>query len=252
MKIFKKFEKSEIGSVKQKILRNILASAHRIVRGLGNRFLNKSLVQPRQFSNVILRHYAPAFTGDVINVSGWRDEDQAGFLYRSYFTAATSYVVSNSGEPVKGIGSHADEFEIDLSVPIAADLKNRYDVVFNHTTLEHVFEIKTAFKNLCEMSRDAIILVVPVLQQIHFSEGYGDYNRLTTMGIVKSFEENGFETIVLQTNEQEFAPIYCVAIAVRADSKYKHILEKNLDFAMGGELWGSKINTEHISKHVSI
>lgn len=102
------------------------------------------------------------------------------------------------------------------------------------------------------MSRDVVVLIVPVLQQIHFNEGYGDYNRLTTMGVVKSFEENGFETIVLQTNEQQFAPIYCLAIAVRGNSKYKQIFEKNVDLSMGGEMWGSKITTEHISKHISL
>lgn len=250
--MIKAYNKFEVESTFQRCARKILSLFHKIIRAIANRILNKDFIQPRTFTNAMLKHYAPVFTGDIINVSGWKDEDQNGAYYKDYFSNATSYSLSNAGESCKGMGSRDDEFKIDLSIPINNNLKNKYDVVFNHTTLEHIYEVKTAFKNLCDMSRDVVVLIVPVLQQIHFNEGYGDYNRLTTMGVVKSFEENGFETIVLQTNEQQFAPIYCLAIAVRGNSKYKQIFEKNVDLSMGGEMWGSKITTEHISKHISL
>lgn len=250
--MIRKYNKLEFESFLELFSRKVLSCMHRVVRGVANRLLSKDLINPRHFSNSLLKHYAPVFTGSVVNVSGWKDEDQNGSHYKGYFTNATSYAISNADESSKGKGSNNDEFEVDLNVPINDELKEKYDVVFNHTTLEHVYELKTAFRNLCEMSRDVVILVVPVLQQIHFSEGYGDYNRLTTMGIVKSFEENGFETVVLQTNEQQFASIYCFAIAVRDYSKYKDVFEKNIDLSMGGDLWGSKLSTEHIDKHVCI
>lgn len=248
----KKYKRTDVESVGERMMRKILYVCHRVLRGFANRVLNKKVIAPRIFSNAILKYYAPIFKGHVINVSGWRDEDREGGTYREYFTNADSYTISNAATSEKGLGSTTSEIALDLSVPINLSQRQAYDVVLNHTTLEHIFELDTAFKNLCDLSRDAVILVIPTLQHIHFNEGYGDYNRLTPMGIVSYFEKNGFTTIVLQSNEQPFSPVYCFAIAVRDSVKYSALIEKNLDFSMGGELFGSKINTEHLGKHVSI
>lgn len=236
----------------QHMLRIIFSLAHRVLRGLANNLLHKDVIRPREFSNAILRYYAPLFRGRIINVSGWKDGDFEEGTYATYFTKADEYLVSNAPTSSKGIGSLPNEIAIDLAKPIAPELHAQFDVVFNHTTLEHIFELDVAFANLCTLSRDVVILVVPTLQHIHFNAGYGDYNRLTPMGIVKHFEKNGFETLVLQSNEQQFSPLYCFAIAVRKESRYIGLIEKSLDFSMGGALYGSKIRKEHLSTHVNV
>ena len=249
MKPYSRFSQESLPS---RLLRYFFELIHRITRGLANNILNKDSIKPREFSNAILKYYAPLFDGKIINVSGWKDGDFESGVYKSYFTNATTYSVSNAPTSSKGVGSLESEIEIDLSIPISDSEKRQFDIVFNHTTLEHIFEIETAFKNLCDLSNEVVILVVPTLQQIHFNEGYGDYNRLTPMGVVKYFEKNDFEVLVLQSNEQQFSPIYCFAIAARRGSKYIGVIEKTLDFSMGGELYGSKINTTHLKKHLHL
>jgi hypothetical protein len=234
----------------ERILRTILLFCHRILRGSANHLLSKKVIHPRDFSNAILKYYAPLFTGSVINVSGWKDGDFENGFYKTYFTNASSYHISNAPTKSKGTGSLEAEIEIDLSKPLDPALHKKFDIVFNHTTLEHIFELDIAFKNLCDLSKDVVILVVPLLQQIHFNKGYGDYNRLTSMGVAKQFDKNNFELLVLQTNEQPFAPLYSFAIAVRKDSKYLNEIERNIDFSMGGALYGSKINPTHLHDHV--
>lgn len=234
----------------RRLLRLFLSFIHRVLRGIANNFLDIHAIRPREFSNAILRYYAPLFTGSVINVSGWKDGDFENGAYKTYFTHAGEYFVSNAPTSSKGIGSLDSEIAIDLSEPIDTSLHGAYDVVFNHTTLEHIFNIEIAFANLCALSRDVVILVVPTLQHIHLNEGFGDYNRLTPLGIVKYFEKNDFETLVLQSNEQQFSPIYCFAIAVRKGSRYINEIEKSLDFSMGGELYGSRLNQERVYHHL--
>lgn len=239
----------------QRILRYFFELIHKLLRGLANNLLAKVYVRPREFSNAILKYYGHLFTESVVNVSGWRDGDFEGGTYASYFPNAKSYHISNAPTKMKGVGSIENEIEIDLSKPIPETLKKKYGVVFNHTTIEHIFDIDTAIKNLCDLSTDVVIMVAPTLQHIHYNKGYGDYNRLTPMGIVKYLEKNGLETIVLQSNEQQFSPIFCFALAVHKDSKYKGMIVKNLDFSMGGKLFGSgltKVHAVDIHEHVHI
>lgn len=248
----KAFSPSMKEPVYKKVLRLSLGFIHRVLRGVANNMLDKDVIRPREFSNAMLRYYAPLFTGSVVNISGWKDGDFENSMYKTYFPNATMYAVSNAPTSSKGVGSLPDELLIDLSTPVDASFHKKFDVVFNHTTLEHIFELDIAFANLCDMSRDTVILVVPTLQHIHFNDGFGDYNRLTPMGIAKYFEKNGFEVQVLRSNEQQFSPLYCFAIASRPNSKYKEQLEKNIDFSMGGALYGSPVRTEHINAHVNI
>ncbi len=235
-----------------RLLRLGFSFLHRVLRGLANNLLDKDIIKPREFSNAMLQHYAPLFTGSVVNVSGWKDGDFENGTYKTYFTKATEYTVSNAPTSSKGLGSLSDEVAIDLSIPLPTSMHKQFDVVFNHTTLEHIFELETAFANLCALSRDVVILVVPTLQHIHFNAGFGDYNRPTPMGIVKYFEKNGYETLVLRSNEQQFSPIYCFAIAVKPESKYKKLIEKNLDFSMGGALYGSPLKPDSLEKHIKM
>jgi len=230
------------------ILFHIMIACHRLVKGVANRILDKNYIRPRNFSNVMLRKYAPHFAGNIINVSGWKDEDGVGGWYRDYFINTMNYTVSNVGGQKKGLGSAVgyDEIELDLLQSIPGNLKGSFDVVFNHTTLEHVYDFKSAFKSLCDLSKDVVIVVVPVMQQIHHTEDFGDYWRPTTMAIAKMFLENGLEPLVIKCNDQPFAPIYCFAIASRNSDKYKNKFEKDIDFEIGRYNYGSSLKEEHI------
>lgn len=229
------------------LLLKTLLAFHVLVRGLGNRLLPKQLTNPRIFSNTMLRKYGSAVGGAVINVSGWDDQDRQGGRYQDYFPNKTSYTISNAPTEGKGFGSVQDrsvqEIELNLLNPLPEYLHHAFDVVFNHTTLEHVFEPHIAMKNLCAMSRDTVILVVPVLQQIHHSPSYGDYWRPTTMAVAKLFLENGFEPLVIACNDQPFAPIYCFALAVRTPTKHADIVP-SLEFNMGKYNYGSSLQEE--------
>lgn len=242
-------------SFAQNILLSILLFLHRVIRGIAHRVLDKKYTNPRLFSNTMMHQYAPFFSGDVINVSGASDSDYYGSFYQDYFKDINHYTISNARTADKGLGSVTNnsvtEIEIDLNKQVNEELLQKYDVVLNHTTLEHVYQMHTAFKNLCDMSRDAVIVVVPVLQQIHIRESFGDYNRPTTMGIAKMFKENGFTPMVIRTNNQPFGAVYCFAIGVRDPEKYTNIIEPVFQYKMGDYLYGGKLDSQMVERVLS-
>lgn len=140
---------------------------------------------------------SPYFKGDIINVSGWADEDKTGNTYREYFVNATTYHISNrEGGPQKGKKLYLpDSLPIDLEYPISKEHVQAYDCVFIHTVLEHIFNIFQAVENLCKMSRDVIICVVPFIQIIHSSSDYQDFWRFTPACLEKLFAQHGFKPI---------------------------------------------------------
>ncbi len=231
------------------MLYGLMIALNRLVKGVANRVLDKNVIRPRNFSNAMLRKYAEHFHGSAINVSGWKDSDGEGGVYRDYFKNILSYTVSNVGGQGKGFGTAEGytEVEIDLEKDLPTELLGQYDLVFNHTTLEHIFEFKKAFVNLCKLSSEAVIFVVPVMQQIHHTEDFGDYWRPTTMTIAKLFLENGLEPTVLECNEQPFAPIYCFAIGLRHPEKFPNI-RRSINFQMGATNYGSSLKTEYVNK----
>lgn len=170
----------------------------------------------RIWSNKVLREIAPLFSGDIINVSGWKDEDKEGHTYREYFTSAHSYCISNC-KGSRGIEDNPlTDFLIDLTAPaLLSDLDRRFDVVFNHTTLEHIFDVRTAFRNLCQMSRDVVIVVVPFAQRLHYEESYGDYWRFTPMSLKSLFAENRFEIVFEAASPYEYTSQYLLVVGSR-------------------------------------
>lgn len=175
----------------------------------------KDWVRPRNWSNAELRKFAPLYTGRAINVSGWKDEDQTGGHYRCYFSNASSYVVSNfKGE--RGQQKKEGELFVDLTGDLADELRGLFQVVFNHTTLEHIYDISKAVANLCALSQDTVILVTPLLQQVHYEPGaYGDYWRPTPMCVRELLKENGFDVLYQSTNDNDWYIVYVFTIASR-------------------------------------
>ena len=174
----------------------------------------------RAWSNGVLRAVAPHFDGDVINVSGWRDEDKEGGWYRDYFKNARSYSVTNYGEGYRGAVA-ADQLVVNLEVDLPSALKARADVVFNHTTLEHVFDVFKATANLCAMTRDIAIVVVPAVQEEHATESFGDYWRFTSGGLRRLFEVNGLTPIFFASSPYRDCAIYHLCIASRQPAGWK-------------------------------
>lgn len=173
----------------------------------------------RRWSNEELTTILKPFGGDVVNVSAWKDADKFGGHYRDYFPNATSYSWTNYSGSC-GMQHQPNEYFLDLEGDVSDELKQRFDVVFNHTTLEHVFEVRKAFRNLCDMSRDAVVVVVPFAQVQHECEGYRDYWRFTPTCLRALFRENGLDVIYESESTQRHAAVYLLMIGSRNPEKW--------------------------------
>ena len=177
---------------------------------------------PRRWSNQVLSKIGPVFSGEVINVSGWRDADKGGERYRSYFPNASHYYVSNfHGERGTTDDGGTTDFELDLEQALPPALVGRFDVVFNHTVLEHVFDIFTAFANLCAMSRDAVIVVVPFAQRLHHGASVGDYWRVSAQALARLFDRNAMKLVFEAANHHRNAGNYVVGVGVRDPARWQ-------------------------------
>lgn len=197
--------------------------------GLRRSFHDKAFRAPRLWSNRELAKFAPLFPGDVVNVSAWEDKDKDGRLYRDYFSAAASYSITNFGTDQGVLQGSANELFLDLEQPLSADLVGRFDLVFNHTTLEHVYDFRTAFANMCALSRDAVIIVVPWLQPLH--SNYGDYWRFSPQAIARLFAEQGLSVCHLAWNTDPQSSVYVFAVAVRDPGRWGGRLGAPIDAA---------------------
>lgn len=166
---------------------------------------------PRLWSNVELRKVAHLVEGDVVNVSAWKDDDKEGKTYRDYFVNASSYSVTNQPGTYKGFQNNPDEIALDLSKPLPAELVDRFHVVFNHTTLEHVFDFQTAFRNLCKITRRDLILVVPFLQELH-GPVYGDFWRFSPLAVLELFHAERITPLYLSFGEELYSSVYVFAL----------------------------------------
>jgi hypothetical protein len=184
-----------------------------------NFLLDKKFRIPRLWSNLELNKFSHKIHGSVLNVSGWKDSDKNGAVYKEYFSRASSYVVSNVLSQGKGFQGVDNEIVIDLEKNLDKKNYKKFDVVFNHTTLEHVFNLDKAFKNLCALSKNLVIVVVPFIQEQHFDTDFGDYWRFTPHSIHKLFEKNHFELRYINFNDQKKSSIYIFAVASSKNNK---------------------------------
>lgn len=178
---------------------------------------------PRQWSNRELRKFAPLFTGSLINVSAADDSDKEGNTYQTYFPHISEYFISNY-QGYRGYSKRQNEFFLDLSAELPQELRQRFDVVFNHTTLEHIFDFQRAFENLCSISRDIVILVVPFIQESHGApdSSYLDYWRFTPQAIRMLFEKHGFGTVYESATTFPRQSVYIFTIASRDTGKWQN------------------------------
>ena len=151
--------------------------------------------------------------GDIVNVSAWQDSDKEGGHYKDYFPNASSYTITNWRTEARGYQGTPGEIFLDLTEKLPVELGRRFDVVFNHTTLEHVFDFQTAFSNLCGMSRDLVVVVVPLVQQVHAD--YGDFWRFTPQAVEELFGRNGLGCVYIRTNDHLRSSVYVFAVGSR-------------------------------------
>jgi hypothetical protein len=173
----------------------------------------------RRWSNVELAKYAPLFDGPVINVSAWADQDKEGRTYRGYFRPGTEYWISNIGTSEGEMQGWDNEFFLDLEVDLPPEQVGRFATVFNHTSLEHIWDFRKAFANLCALSSDAVVVIVPWLQPLHAD--YGDFWRFSPQAVVRLFEEQGMKVMHLNWNRAPRQSVYVFAIAVRDSRKWQ-------------------------------
>jgi hypothetical protein len=183
---------------------------------------------PRIWSNIELQKFGYLFTGDIVNVSAWTDVDKNGSHYSKYFPNKSSYTITNYSAEKRGFQGFPGEIFLDLEKDLPEDLLHKFDVVFNHTTLEHVYDFKKAFRNLCNMSKDVLIIVVPFVQQMHGN--YGDFWRFSPESIDRMITEEGLTTAYLSFNNNKFSSVYVFAIAVRNKTKWRDTFSFNIDY----------------------
>jgi len=170
---------------------------------------------PRLWSNSELRKFAHLFKGRVVNVSGWIDIDKEGRHYRDYFCNATDYILTNySGDCDRGIQGLEGEINLNLEDELPNNLVKRFDIAFSHTVLEHIFDVRKAFSNICRISKKAVITVVPYIQQLHgINDKVGDYWRFTPLTMKCLYEENGLKLRYCSSNgDTSKASIYLFCI----------------------------------------
>lgn len=201
---------------------------------------DKKFLSARYWSNREIAKLAPHFQGSIVNVSGWDDRDKEGRRYKDYFSGASEYARTNFPGH-RGYRGAPDEVELDLTADLPPDLLGRYDVVFNHTTLEHIFEVRKAFANLCAMSRDVVIVVVPFSQVQHESDSYGDYWRFTPTCLRELFSENGLSTIYEAESPMRDAAIYLLFIGARFPDRHVGQLPRFKPLREAGRWIGSSL-----------
>lgn len=202
----------------KKLLRTIFGT----IQNLGMNI--ESSFNSRDWSNSELARFGHLFQGDIVNVSGWLDSDRSasGFKknYIEYFPNQKSYTLTNY-PGTRGLEESPNSIPLDLEKKVPQELQNRFDVVFNHTTLEHVFDISAAVDTLTQLSRDIVIVIVPFIQHQHYDDGsYGDYWRFTPMTLDSLFTRRGFTTLYVSANDQSWFPVYIFYVASRDPDKW--------------------------------
>ena len=201
-------------------------------------FIDRKFRLPRYWSNQEIKKIAPCFNGDIVNVSAWDDRDKQGKTYKDYFINARSYSLTNySG--FRGYQNQKNEYHLDLTKNLPEELVKKFDVAFNHTTLEHIFDVNNAFANICNMTRDILILVVPFSQAQHESDSWKDYWRFTPSCLRRLFDENRFTVVYEAESNLPCSGIYLLFVGSRYPEKWKDKLPSFKPIIEAGQCIGS-------------
>jgi len=203
-------------------------------------FVDRKYDKARMWSNDVLRQIAPIFSGEIANVSGWDDRDKEGRSYNDYFSGHAAYFLTNYPGHC-GFSSRPGEIELDLTGDLPESLLQRFDVVFNHTTFEHIFEVRKAFANFCAMTRNVAIVVVPFSQVQHESDSWGDYWRFTPTCLRRLFAENGLDVVYEAESRDQSGAVYLLFVGSRQPEIYNDRLPAYREIEIAGAWIGASI-----------
>jgi hypothetical protein len=209
----------------------------------------------RAWSNEAIRRAIEPLhgVGSVVNVSGFDDRDKQGKLYRDYFSSSADYYLTYyPADQSKGFSgaSCTAAYPLDLIAPLPGDLAGRFDLVFNHTVLEHVSNPFAAFENLAKMSRDLVLSVVPFCQKLHFMEGhFGDYFRFTPMGMRHLIALNGLVTLFEETTPSPAGEFYVVSLASKCPERHHDYPVRVPDIEVLNHKAGA-MSAQHAASHL--
>jgi len=197
----------------------------RLIARLKYLLLHPVYRKPRFWSNLVLKEIGPCFEGRILNCSGWADEDKFGSHYRAYFPRASEYAVSNyrGGEQTGMYSSLPGSISLDLEKDLPENLVGRFDVVFSHTVLEHIFDVTKGVENLCRMATDAVICVVPFLQVVHIMPNeFDDFWRFTPYALDALFGAHAFSPAFRSGTDIPGGSVYYLCVYARDSSKYRN------------------------------
>jgi hypothetical protein len=83
------------------------------------------------------------------------------------------------------------DFVHDLNLPLEAGLKERFDLVYDGGTLEHVFDFPTGLKNCMEMTREGGRLFIHTVTNNYCGHGFYQFSPELFFAVFSV--ENGFE-----------------------------------------------------------
>jgi hypothetical protein len=204
---------------------------------------------PRLWSNRELRRIAFCFGGDIVNVSAWDDRDKEGGHYKDYFVNASSYSYTNHAG-YRGFQGRGNEYPLDLTGEVPNELKQRFDVVFNHTTLEHIFDVRKAFANLCELSKDVTIVIAPFAQVQHESDEWKDFWRFTPACLRRLHEENGLTVVYEAESPHSNSGVYLLSVGSRHPDCWRTRLPPYEPICAAGRWIGLSVR-DVVRKHVN-
>jgi hypothetical protein len=175
----------------------------------------------RTYSNVCLKRILTLLNvTSVLNVSGWDDGDKEGGRYADYFSQKVDkYEVSHFENDYLRSDTDISKLVIDLE-DINYQAVEKFELVFSHTVLEHVFDQHNAFRIMCSLAEKYVVGVVPMINVLHWEETYGDYWRFTPHGIRKLFENNGFKLVHLEIGPTSSISQYIIFIGARNGITY--------------------------------
>jgi hypothetical protein len=226
--------------IKYEDQKEVLKKILRLVN-LYNMFTERQFRLARKWSNKELSKFAHLFDGNVVNVSGWIDADKEGGWYKDYFINKRTYSVTNN-RGYRGFQNIPGEIYLDLAKDLPDKLYEKFDVAFNHTTFEHIYEVRKAFTNFCAMTRDIAIVVVPFSQVEHTSSSFGDYWRFTPMCMRQLFEENGMTILYESANDNKKSAIYLFYLATKSPEKWNALNKQFIQKPVGNTIGYSSFN----------
>jgi hypothetical protein len=113
-------------------------------------------------------------------------------IYGEFFDVHAVFQYHNCNLTIIDLVKHrgVEEF-LDLNEPLDEKFFQKFDLVIDTGTLEHCFNVGTAFKNMCNMTKKGGIIITAA----PYSRPFHGYYNFTKGLYTDGFEKNGFEIL---------------------------------------------------------